>query len=77
MASDPKQRFKQYVGKEGGGGRPEGQGFIKIQPDPRDYRRRVISITPEGEHFGCTLANDIMSAGDAYAARWKAKKDDS
>ena len=63
--------------------RPEGQGFIKIEPDPRDYRRRVISITPAGEHFGCKLADDIMAAGDAYAARWKTgavqnqKKDDS
>ena len=25
---DPKARFKQYVGKESGGGRPKGQGYI-------------------------------------------------
>jgi hypothetical protein len=54
MASDPKQRFKQYVGKEGGGGRPKGQGFItelqrqKLQPAHLDS---IVERNKKKNHF--------------------------
>ena len=28
MSTDPKAKFKKYVGAESGGGRPEGKGYI-------------------------------------------------
>lgn len=41
--------------------RPEGQGFLRFEPDPLDYRRRTITVTPHGERFGANLADDIMA----------------
>ena len=43
MAKDPKERFKQFVGKESGGDQPKGKGFIterqrlNLQPAYLDY----------------------------------------
>jgi len=43
MAKDPTERFKQFVGKESGGGQPRGEGFIterqrlNLQPAYLDY----------------------------------------
>ena len=49
MPADPKQRFKQYVGAESGGGRPIGQGFIterqrlNLNPAYLDYLEEALS----------------------------------
>lgn len=51
--------------------RPEGMGFLEISPDPRDYRRRVIAVTPEGDIFGQNLANGIMESAAEFHKRWK------
>lgn len=51
--------------------RPKGMGFLDIQPDPRDYRRRVISVTAEGEIFGQQLADNIMEGAEDFRNRWK------
>lgn len=51
--------------------RPQGMGFIDIKPDPRDYRRRVISITAEGEIFGQQLADNIMEGAEDFRNRWE------
>jgi hypothetical protein len=51
--------------------RPEGMGFLDITPDPRDYRRRVISVTPEGDIFGSNLADGIIDSADSFRKRWK------
>ena len=54
MASDPKQRFKQYVGKESGGGRPKGQGYItelqrqKLQPAHLDV---IVTNNKARKHY--------------------------
>ena len=54
MATDPKQRFKQYVGKESGGGRPKGQGYItelqrqKLQPAHLDT---IVERNKKKNHF--------------------------
>ena len=51
---DPKQRFKQYVGKESGGSRPEGKGFITekqrnaLQPAHLDY---LVERNKKKNHF--------------------------
>ena len=43
MSKDPKERFKQFVGKESGGDQPKGKGFIterqrlNLQPAYLDY----------------------------------------
>ena len=38
MSKDPKERFKQFVGKESGGDQPKGKGFIterqRLNPQP-------------------------------------------
>ena len=39
--------------------RPEGQNFLEFPPDPRDYRRRQIKVTPKGEQFAQQLAAKI------------------
>ena len=31
--TDPKAKFKKYVGAESGGGRPEGKGYITRTPE--------------------------------------------
>ena len=51
--------------------RPQGMGFLDITPDPRDYRRRVIAVTPEGDIFGSELADNIMNAADDFRNRWE------
>ena len=54
MASDPKQRFKQYAGKESGGGRPKGQGYItelqrqKLQPAHLDV---IVTNNKARKHY--------------------------
>lgn len=47
--------------------RPDGQGFLKFTPDPRDYRRRVITVEPEGEQFAKLLADLITSKAKELA----------
>lgn len=47
-------------GKATKGYRPEGMGFLRFDPDPMDYRRRTITVTPKGERFGSELADRIM-----------------
>jgi hypothetical protein len=39
--------------------RPEGQNFLEFTPDPRDYRRRMIKVTPKGTQFAEDLAMKI------------------
>ena len=39
--------------------RPEGQNFLEFVPDPRDYRRRMIKVTPKGTQFAEDLAMKI------------------
>ena len=51
--------------------RPEGMGFLEFTPDPRDYRRRDITITPEGEKFGGELADNMMQWADEFGRKWK------
>lgn len=51
--------------------RPEGMGFLEFTPDPRDYRRRDITITPEGEKFGSELADSMMQRADEFGRKWK------
>lgn len=46
--------------------RPEGQGFLLFQPDPLDYRRRTITVTPKGERFGAELADQIMDSARKF-----------
>ena len=54
MSKDPKERFKQYVGKESGGGRPEGKGYItelqrqKLQPAHLD---RIVERNKKKNHY--------------------------
>lgn len=55
--------------------RPEGMGFLSITLDPRDYRRKDISITPKGMHFGQTLANDIIEGANNFVEKWKETPD--
>lgn len=52
--------------------RPEGMGFLEFTPDPRDYRRRDITITPEGEKFGNELAQGIIETAASFAEKWDA-----
>lgn len=52
--------------------RPDGMGFIHITPDPRDYRRRDITISPRGEKFGQELAQGIIDKAAAFAEKWDA-----
>lgn len=52
--------------------RPDGMGFLKFTPDPRDYRRRDITITPEGENFGQALADRLTSGAAEFTHRWEA-----
>ena len=51
--------------------RPEGMGFLEFTPDPRDYRRKDITITPKGNRFGEELADIIIEASAEYRERWK------
>ena len=53
--------------------RPEGQGFLKFTPDPRDYRRRNVTVTPEGEQFGQAIADNLAVQFEEHAERWQAK----
>ena len=51
--------------------RPEGMGFLEFTPDPRDYRRKDITITPKGMHFGEALADSIIDGAVAFTEKWK------
>lgn len=53
--------------------RPEGQQFLAFKPDPRDYRRRTITITPKGEQFAQALADKITADSEEHVAKWQAK----
>ena len=50
--------------------RPEGQGFLKFTPDPRDYRRRNVTVTPEGEQFGQAIAEGVIEDSADLTERW-------
>ena len=61
MSSDPKQRFKQYVGQESGGSRPTGKGFIterqrlNLQPAYLDY---LVQKNKKKNHFPKRVSDD-------------------
>ena len=61
MSSDPKQRFKQYVGQESGGSRPAGKGFIterqrlNLQPAYLDY---LVQKNKKKNHFPKRVSDD-------------------
>ena len=54
MSKDPKAKFKKYVGAEGGGGRPEGKGFItelqrqKLKPAHLEV---IVQKNKERNHY--------------------------
>ena len=56
--SDPKAKFKKYVGAESGGGRPKGKGFItelqrqKLKPAHLDV---IVEKNKERNHLVSTL----------------------
>ena len=52
--------------------RPEGMGFLEFTPNPRDYRRRDITITPKGETFGTDLADASSNFAQEYVEKWQA-----
>ena len=54
--------------------RPEGMGFLEFTPDPRDYRRRDITITPEGGKFGTELADNMMQWAEDFGRTWKQRE---
>lgn len=51
--------------------RPEGMGFLEFTPDPRDYRRKDISITPKGMRFGEELADSIINGSADFNTKWE------
>lgn len=53
--------------------RPDGQQFLEFKPDPRDYRRRTITVTPKGEQFAQALADKISENVKEHMSRWPAK----
>ena len=53
--------------------RPDGKQFLEFRPDPRDYRRRTITVTPKGEIFAQDLANKITDDMKEHVDRWQAK----
>ena len=61
MSKDPKQRFKQFVGQESGGGRPKGKGFIterqrlNLQPAYLDY---LVQRNKKKNHFPKRVSDD-------------------
>lgn len=42
--------------------RPEGARFLRFDPDPRDHRRRKITVTPQGEQFAASVAAEMQRA---------------
>ena len=61
MSNDPKQRFKQFVGQESGGGRPKGKGYIterqrlNLQPAYLDY---LVQRNKKKNHFPKRVSDD-------------------
>ena len=59
--ADPKERFKQFVGAESGGGRPKGKGYIterqriNLQPAYLDY---LVDKNKKRGHFPKRVSDD-------------------
>ena len=59
--SDPKAKFKKYVGAESGGGRPEGKGFItelqrqKLKPAHLEV---IVTKNKERNHYPKRVSNE-------------------
>ena len=59
--ADPKERFKQYVGAENGGKRPEGKGYIterqrlNLQPAYLDY---LVEKNKKRGHYPKRVSDD-------------------
>ena len=59
--SDPKAKFKKYVGAESGGGRPEGKGYItelqrqKLKPAHLEV---IVTKNKERNHYPKRVSNE-------------------
>ena len=41
------------------GSRPDGYGYLRTIPDPEDYRRKIVQLTPKGKGF-CANLEELM-----------------
>ena len=61
MSTDPKAKFKKYVGAESGGGRPKGKGYItelqrqKLKPAHLDV---IVTKNKERNHYPKRVSNE-------------------
>ena len=61
MSTDPKGKFKKYVGAESGGGRPEGKGYItelqrhKLKPAHLEV---IVTKNKERNHYPKRVSNE-------------------
>ena len=61
MSTDPKAKFKKYVGAESGGGRPEGKGYItelqrqKLKPAHLEV---IVTKNKERNHYPKRVSNE-------------------
>ena len=81
MSKDPKERFRQYVGKESGGDQPKGEGFIterqrlkKNAPAQKKNAPAQKKNAPTQKKKNSAVPSAAPPSGPRRSGRFKNKK---